>query len=131
MMEKMSFLDRVYREVDARASQGDQAEKPARRALLTGVSLSAAMLAAGLLIVWIRHEARSNEPPALSEIGLGLQQGRGTSLLYAGLLFLAATPILRVVVMVGVYLRRRELFMAVVSIIVLGLLAVGVLMGSG
>jgi uncharacterized membrane protein len=130
-MEKMSFLDRVYREVDARASQGDHAEKPARRALLTGVFLSATMLAVGLLIVWIRHEARSNEPPALSEIMRGLQQGRGTSLLYAGLLFLAATPILRVVVMVGVYLRRRELFMAVVSIIVLGLLAVGVLMGSG
>jgi uncharacterized membrane protein len=127
----MSFLDRIYREVDARASKGDHAEGPARRSLLTGVFLSAAMLTAGLLVVWLRHEARPNEPPAMSGVVRGLLQGRGTCLLYAGLLLLAATPILRVLVMVGVYLRRRELFMAVVSIIVLGLLAVGVLLGSG
>lgn len=127
----MSFLDLMYREVDAAASKRDHAEKPARRALLSGVFLSAALLAAGLLVVWIRHEARANEPPALPDVARGALQGRGTCLLYAGLLCLAATPILRVVVMVGVYLRRRELFMAVVSIIVLGLLAVGVLMGSG
>jgi uncharacterized membrane protein len=127
----MSFLDLMYREVDARASKADQAEKPARRALLTGVFLSAALLAAGLLVVWVRHEARSNEPPALSAVLGGVWRGRGTCVLYAGLLVLAATPILRVVVMVGVYLRRRELFMAVVSAIVLGLLAIGMLMGSG
>jgi uncharacterized membrane protein len=125
------FLDLMYREVDARASKGDHAERPARRALLTGVLLSAAMLAAGLLVVWLQHEARPNEPPALSGVIRGLLQGRGTCLIYAGLLCLAATPILRVAVMVGVYLRRRELVMAVISIIVLGLLAVGVLMGSG
>lgn len=127
----MSFLGRMYREVDARASKQDHAEQPARRALLTGVSVSAAMLAIGLLTVWLRHEARSNEPPVLSEVVGGMAQGRGTCVLYAGLLLLAATPILRVLVMVGVYVRRRELFMAVVSAIVLGLLAVGVLMGSG
>jgi uncharacterized membrane protein len=127
----VSFLDLMYREVDARASRGDYAEKPARRALLTGVFLSAAMLAAGLLVVWLQHEARPNEPPALSDVIRGLLRGRGICVLYAGLLCLAATPILRVMVMVGVYLRRREFFMAVVSIIVLGLLAVGVLMGSG
>jgi uncharacterized membrane protein len=127
----MSFLDLMYREVDARASKGDHAEKPARRALLTGVLLSAAMLVAGLLVVWLRHEGRPNEPPALSGVVRGVAAGRGTCLLYAGLLLLAATPILRVVVMIGVYLLRRELLMAVVSIIVLGLLAVGVLLGSG
>lgn len=127
----MSFLELMYREVDARASKGDQAEGPARRALLSGVFLSAALLAAGLLVVWLRHEARPNEPPAVSGVVRGLMQGSGTCLLYAGLLCLAATPILRVLVMVGVYLRRRELFMAVVSVVVLGLLAIGVLMGSG
>ena len=127
----MGFLDRMYREVDAQASRADHAESPARRALLSGVFLTAAMLAAGLLVVWLRQEVRSNEPPALSGVVRGVAQGRGTCLLYAGLLVLAATPILRVLVMVGVYLRRGELFMAVVSAIVLGLLAVGVLLGSG
>lgn len=127
----MSFLELLYREVDARASKGDQAEVPARRALLSGVFLSAALLAVGLLIVWLRHEARPNEPPPVTGVVRGILQGRGTCLLYAGLLCLAATPILRVLVMIGVYLRRRELFMAVVSAIVLGLLAIGLLMGSG
>jgi uncharacterized membrane protein len=131
MSAARDFLGRIYREVDAHASKEDHAEQPARRALLAGVFSSAAMLAGGLLVVWLRHESRPNEPPALSEVIHGIGQGRGTCLLYAGLLLLAATPILRVMVMTGVYVRRRELFMAIVSAIVLGLLAFGVLMGSG
>ena len=127
----MTYLDKVYLEVDARASKADQAEGAARRALLTGVFLSAILLVVGLLIVWLGHEERPNEPPVLASLLWGVAQGRGTCLLYAGLLILAATPILRVLTMVGVYLRRRELFMAVVSAIVLGLLAVGVLLGAG
>jgi uncharacterized membrane protein len=127
----MSFLDLMYREVGARAGKQDHAEQPARRALLTGVSASAVMLAIGLLIVWFRHETRPNEPPAFSNVVSGVARGRGTCVLYAGLLLLAATPILRVLVMLGVYARRRETFMIVVSAVVLGLLAVGVLMGSG
>lgn len=127
----MRFLDLLYRQVDAQASKGDHAERPARRALLTGVFLSAGLLAVGLSLVWLRHEPRPNEPPAVSAVVQGVARGHGTSMLYAGLLLLAATPILRVIVMLGIYLRRRELFMVVVSAIVLGLLAVGVLVGSG
>jgi uncharacterized membrane protein len=127
----MRFFDLVYREVGASASKEDRAEQPARRALLTGVFLSAGLLALGLLLVWLRHEPRPNEPPALSAVIRGAVQGRGTCLLYGGLLLLAATPILRVIVMIGVYVRRRELFMMIVSVIVLGLLACGVLLGSG
>jgi uncharacterized membrane protein len=127
----MKLLDRVYREVDARASRGDHAEGPARRALLTGVILSAGLLAAGLLVLWIRREARPNEPPPVADLWRGVVVGRGTAIVYAGLLLLAATPLLRVVVMLGVYLRRRELFMVLVSAIVLGLLVVSLWIGTG
>ena len=127
----MSFLERVYRQVGAQAGKADEAEQPARRALLTGVFVSASLLAVGLILVWVRHEPRPNEPPAISEVIRGVIRGRGTCLLYGGLLLLAATPILRVIVMTRIYLRRRELFMAIVSAIVLGLLALGVLIGSG
>ncbi len=127
----MTLLDRIYQEVDAWASKADQAERPARRALLSGVFLSAAMLVAGLLVVWFGHEERPNEPPALASVVRGVAAGRGVCLLYAGLLVLAATPVLRVLAMVSVYLRRRELFMALVSTVVLGLLALGILLGTG
>jgi uncharacterized membrane protein len=125
------WLDRVYREVDAAASRTDQAESPARRALLTGVFLSAGVLVLGLVLTFAQREPRPNDPPAIAEILRDLVPVRGVALLYIGLLFLAATPILRVVVMVRVYLRRREWFMVVVSLVVLGLLAIGILLGAG
>ena len=128
---RMSWLQRTYREVDADASRTDHAETPARAALLSGVLLSGALLVAGVLTTFLRHEIRPDRPPAAATLWRDLLQGRGYALLYAGVLVLAATPVLRVVVMAGVYLRRRELFMLVVSLIVLGLLAVSMILGTG
>jgi uncharacterized membrane protein len=125
------WLDRIYREVDAEASRADRAEAPARGALLAGVFASAAILVAGLLIAYLRQEQRPNEPPDLAHMLRGLGGLSGVSIVYAGLLMLAATPVLRVGVMIGVYACRREWFMAIVSATVLGLLAVGILLGAG
>ena len=61
----------------------------------------------------------------------GLPHLQSVALIYAGLLLLAATPILRVGVMIGVYFRRREWFMLAVSLIVLAFIAVGVMLGTG
>ena len=121
----MNLLRKAYREVDAAASRGDHAEAPARSALLTGVFLSAALL------VLVRREVRPDLPPPAKEMLRGLMLLRGSSLLYLGLLALAATPILRVVVMTGVYYRRRERFMLAVSLIVLFLLGLSVYLGAG
>jgi uncharacterized membrane protein len=123
--------DRIYREVDDGASHGDHAEIPARRALLTGVFLSAACLAAGLLLVFLRHEPRPDEAPKVDQMLRDLGSLRGVSLVYWGLLALAFTPMLRVLVMVGVYARHREWFMLAVSLIVLSLLAISVAVGTG
>ena len=125
------WMDKVYREVDAEASRSDRAEAPARGALLTGVFLSGAILMLGLLITFLQHEPRPNDPPNLREMIRGIAAFRGVTLIYLGLIVLAATPILRVTVMIGVYLRRREWFMLIVSLIVLGLLTVGVVVGTG
>jgi uncharacterized membrane protein len=126
-----AWLDKIYREVDAAASHADHAESPARRALLTGVFASAGILMVGLLLTFLQREPRPNEPPDILEMLRGLLVLRGVPLVYAGLLLLAATPILRVGVMVGVYCRRREWFMLAVSVTVLGLLAIGILLGTG
>jgi len=121
----------MYDEVDARASRADHAEKPARSALLGGVLFSAALLAAGLLVTLLGRESRPNDPPGFVELVRGIAVFRGVSFLYLGLLILTATPILRVVVMLGVYVRRRERFMSTVSLIVLLLLGLGLLLGTG
>lgn len=125
------WLERVYREVDAAASRDDHAEGPARRALLTGVLTSAGVLLIGLALAFLRQDPRPNEPPALLEMLRGLSRLQSVSLIYAGLLLLAATPILRVVVMIGVYGRRREWFMLAVSLTVFVFIAIGVLLGTG
>jgi uncharacterized membrane protein len=127
----VSFWRTAYREVDGEASSTDQAEGPARTALLAGVFLSAALLLAGLLVMQMRHEARPDEPPGFRELARGLLRFDGISILYAGLIVLAATPILRVLTMIVVYLRRRERFMLVVSLVVLLLLGLGLLLGTG
>jgi len=125
------WLDKVYAEVDARASRHDRAEPVARRALLTGVYVSAAILSAGLLIMFLQAETRPNDPPSIAQMFRGAGRLRGVCLVYLGLLLLAATPILRVIAMVGVYVRRREWFMVVVSAVVLALLTVGLVLGTG
>jgi uncharacterized membrane protein len=126
-----AWLDNVYREVDAAASRADRAESAARRALLTGVFLAAGVLLLGLVLAFAQQDPRPNEPPAIAEMLRGLARPRGVAWIYAGLLLLAATPILRVIVMIGVYYRRREWFMFTVSLVVLGLLLVGLLLGTG
>jgi uncharacterized membrane protein len=127
----MSLLQRMYREVDAQASREDHAERPARAALLTGVLVSAVLLGAGLAVTFFSRESRPNEPPTLLELFRGIFALRGVSLIYLGLLILTATPILRVSVMVTVYLRRHERFMTIVSLVVLFLLVIGLLIGTG
>lgn len=126
-----AWMQRVYREVDASAGRLDRAEGPARRALLIGIWISASLLVTGLALTFLRDEIRPQGPPTLSEMARGVMQLHGICLAYAGLLALAATPILRVVVMIGVYARRREWFMLAVSAIVLGLLTTGLLLGTG
>lgn len=125
------WLERIYREVDAKAGRNDHAEGPARRALLTGIWASALLLIAGLLLALVRRETRPEAPPSVADLAAGLVQLRGVCLVYAGLLALAATPVLRVAVMIGVYARRREWFMVTVSAIVLALLATSLILGTG
>jgi uncharacterized membrane protein len=77
--------------------------------LVTGVLLSAVLLAAGLFFwLWI--------PGA----------GRTAWLLNAGLIVLMATPIMRVIVSVAEYVRLRQWFFVVVTLVVLAELSITV-----
>ena len=79
------------------------------RLLVTGVVLSAVLLASGL-VFWLWH-------PGAPSSGW---------LLNAGLIVLMATPIVRVIVSVAEYVRLRQWFFVVVTLIVLAELTVTV-----
>jgi uncharacterized membrane protein len=127
----MSPWNRIYSEVNARASRSDRAEGPARAALLAGVTLSGLLLISGLVALFLRGETSPNEPPPLCGICRGIVAFHGPSLLYAGLLVLAFTPVLRVIVMTVIYARRHERFMLIISVVVLSLLVAGLIAGTG
>ena len=77
--------------------------------LITGVMLSAASLALGLLLLVLAPA--SPWPPHL---------------LAAGLMILMATPMLRVVLSMVEYIRMREWFFVATTVVVLTQLAIGV-----
>jgi len=89
--------------------QLEQLEVILGRVLLAGVLSSSACLAIGL-IMWMAggYEATANR------------------VLAAGLIVLMATPILRVVVSLVEYLRMRDWFFAVTTLVVLGVLLITV-----
>ena len=122
---------RIYAEVDAKASRSDRAEPMARAALLAGMILSICLLVPGLVIAYLGHESDLNQPPTLKAMLRGITQFHGVSLLYLGLLALAFTPFLRVCMMLGVYIRRREWLMVLISSIVLFFLILGFVLGTG
>jgi uncharacterized membrane protein len=87
----------------------DRLETKLGRLLVIGVIVSAALLASGL-VFWLWHPGA---PPS-------------SWLLNAGLIVLMATPIVRVIVSVAEYVRLREWFFVVVTLVVLAELTVTV-----
>ena len=100
--------------------------------LRIGVLVSAALVAAGLVI----HLARGGTDPKifahftrvpfdLEHLGgmlKGIAHLRGRSIVQLGLLVLIATPVVRVAMSVGVFVRERDGTYVVVTLIVLGAL---------
>lgn len=66
---------------------------------------------------------------SLAELPRALSAARPTAFLTLGLLILIGTPAARVLVLLGAFVRRREWVYAMVSAVVLGVLAVGLVLG--
>ena len=84
----------------------ERLEQHLGRLLVTGVVVSASVLAVGLAITMVRPDATS-----------------GAWLLNAGLIILMATPILRVIVSFAEYVRMKDWFFVLTTAIVLAELA--------
>lgn len=97
--------------------------------LLAGVSMSAILLMAGLLIVLVRGTPRPEVAPPLREILRQAFMANGVDLIYLGLLLLMITPVVRVMMLVYGYARIGWWRFASISLLVLLLLGVGFALG--
>jgi uncharacterized membrane protein len=93
---------------------GVRLERILGRLLVTGLTIAAICLAAGLLFYLARPDGAAAAP-----------------ILNAGLVVLMATPILRVLVSVVEYARMRDWLFMVTTMVVLGVLAATVLFALG
>ena len=97
--------------------------------LLAGVSVSAILLIAGLLIVLARDTPCPEVAPSLSEILRQAFMGNGVGLIYLGLLLLMITPVARIMMLIYGYARISWWRFALVSLLVLLLLGTGFALG--
>ena len=99
--------------------------------LLAGVIVSFVLIIAGLTEAVLSGGGMEISKRGMSALVLGLVHGDATATIDAVLLVLMATPIARVLVLVVEFIRSRETPFALISIVVLFLLAASVTIGVG
>jgi uncharacterized membrane protein len=98
--------------------------------LLAGVAVSGVLLAAGLVVALVSGQPRPEGPaPPVAAVLRSAARGDGVGLLDAGLLLLIATPVLRVAVLAVGWGVEGSWRFAAVAVLVLGLLALGLVLG--
>lgn len=103
--------------------------------LRTGVVLSSAVIAAGLVLMLLAPPAGTPVTlqglidsdfggPTMSHTALlaGIAQGSAVSILQLGTLILLATPMVRVAASVVIFFRERDMLYVGVTVLVLGML---------
>jgi uncharacterized membrane protein len=108
--------------------------------LRSGVLLAAAIIVVGAAVFLARHGLETptygvfrGEPEDLSSVAGIIRvaaRGSGRGLIQLGLLVLVATPVVRVVFSVGVFLVQRDRAFVIITLIVLSLLCYGLFGGS-
>jgi len=107
-------------------------ERWVHKTLLAGLIVSALLLATGLTLAFSRDQPRpEGRPPSSASLIRGAFEGDGAAMLYLGLLALMATPVLRVVALALGWGLEGERRFSAVALAVLGMLALGLVIGVG
>jgi uncharacterized membrane protein len=101
------------------------------RLLRIGVGATALLMIAGLLLLFA-HGSGVGAAPRLDGQNLGARfvAGDPQAILYAGVVVLLATPLVRVALSAGLFARAGDRAFAGITLVVLALLAVSILVGS-
>ncbi len=108
-----------------------------QRTLIVGLVVSAVLLIAGAVLVFVRQEgaqkAEAQKAGAFQLVATlsRAAHGDGTAVMTIGLLILMLTPIARVIVLGVDWLLEGERLFAAVAATVLTLLAISVVLGTG
>ena len=114
------------------------------RLLRTGVLLSIAVIATGMIITFVHHpdyfrsrpalgeltNAEEHYPHSLSAVMQGTIEGRGQAIISLGVLLLIATPVARVALSVAVFAIEHDRLYVVITTAVLILLIVSFVLGG-
>ena len=97
--------------------------------LRIGLALATLLMAAGVGLAWVEGRLTTH-PVTLSQLGSMLAQGRPSAVMEAGILVLLATPMLRVLVLIGVFAREHDSRFTAAASAVAALLILGVFLGQ-
>lgn len=114
--------------------------------LRIGVTVSVAVIAAGLALMFVHHpeyghlsgpfsyhhltSSSARFPHTLSQLGAYLEVGKGRGVVVVGILLLILTPVLRVAVSVVSFLHEQDRAMTLVTLFVLAALVGSFFLGS-
>ncbi|MCZ7663475.1 MAG: DUF1634 domain-containing protein [Thermoleophilia bacterium] len=99
--------------------------------LVAGIVVSVSLMVLGLVLEAVKGGASPETSVAIPKIPRGLAGGDPGAVLSAGLIALLLTPALRVALLLGVYLSRRQWLFAALSFTVLGVMVLSILLGLG
>ena len=114
-----------------------QAELIISHVLRGGVLLSAAIILAGVVLLYLRafaaegSEAVSAFPHTLPSVEQGLAHGDPLAIIVLGLLVLLATPVVRVAVSIVAFLLERDWRYVIITSLVLLILLLSFVLGKG
>jgi uncharacterized membrane protein len=101
------------------------------RMLILGLVLSTTTLFVGLALSAISHHRLPTKVLEFEEIFRGLKTGSPPSFLSLGILLLIATPVLRVFGSLAEFIGKKDWRFAIITSVVLIILAVSVIAGKG
>ena len=101
------------------------------RMLLVGLALSTAALVIGVTLSAIFHRPLPTQVSGFRQLADGLKKGSPAGFLSLGILLLIATPVLRVLGSLAEFVEKRDWHYAVITSIVLIILTLSVMTGSG
>ena len=100
--------------------------------LRIGVGVSAALAVIGMIVIVFHHPTNviGHRMTNIREVLDSIRAGHGQGIAMLGLLLLIATPVMRVAVSIGIFVRERDFTFVLITTTVLLLLLLSFVLGA-
>ena len=123
----MSFFAQLDDAIQRAARNAEDSTRAERVTLRVGVIVSAALLLSALIAL-VRSGA-PNYAPTLTQLVDSLSAGDARSRLHLGLLLLCLSPLLRLILLAGIYARRHQWDLVLTVWVVIAAVALSFFLG--